>query len=41
MVIFCKTRTQARQLASNGRKLLDNGTSSPKRWAVELKSKAL
>ncbi|UPW35962.1 hypothetical protein QE320_gp092 [Pseudomonas phage EM] len=39
MKLFCKTRTQARALAVNGRKVVDNGTQASKRWAVDLSAK--
>ncbi|AZF89684.1 hypothetical protein QE332_gp073 [Pseudomonas phage vB_PaeM_LCK69] len=39
MQMFFKTRTQARAMATNGRKVVDNGAQAEKRWAVKLNKK--
>lgn len=37
-LVYCTSRAKARRLATNGRKVIDNGTDSQtkRRWAVSL-----
>lgn len=38
LLVYCTSRAKARKLATNGRKVIDNGTDSQskRRWAISL-----